>query len=69
MSTTGLARFVAILLASGATLLARQDAAVVPSGGATSVDWPVHRGDPKGNDESPLVIKWRNIRVRPLSKS
>ena len=28
---------------------------LVPSGGATNVDWPVYRGDPKGNQYSPLA--------------
>ena len=45
----------ATLVAFGATLLARQDGTVIPSGGATSVDWPVYRGDAKGNQYSPLA--------------
>ena len=49
-------RFVAILAAcvslKGA---AGQDAAVVPFGGAANQDWPVYRGDPKGNQYSPLA--------------
>ena len=28
---------------------------MVPSGGPTNVDWPVYRGDPKGNQYSPLA--------------
>ena len=28
---------------------------MVPSGGAVNVDWPVYRGDPKGNQYSPLA--------------
>jgi glucose dehydrogenase len=28
---------------------------VAPSGGLTNVDWPVYRGDPKGNQYSPLA--------------
>lgn len=28
---------------------------MIPSGGAANVDWPVYRGDPKGNQYSPLA--------------
>ncbi len=55
MSTRRLTRFVAVVLACGATALAWQDGAVIPSGGSTSLDWPVYRGDPKGNQYSPLA--------------
>ena len=56
MSRKRLSRVVAAtLVAFGATLVARQDATVIPSGGATNVDWPVYRGDPKGNQYSPLA--------------
>ena len=47
--------FAILLAASGAALLARQEAAVIPSGGETNVDWPVYRGDPKGNQYSALA--------------
>ena len=53
--TRRLTRYVAVLVTSGAALVAGQDAAVVPSGGAANVDWPVYRGDPKGNQYSPLA--------------
>lgn len=55
MRTTRLTRLVAILLTAGATVLARQDGPVIPFGGAANVDWPVYRGDPKGNQYSPLA--------------
>jgi quinoprotein glucose dehydrogenase len=55
MSTDRLARFVVLLVAGVATVAARQDGAVIPSGGPTTVDWPVYRGDPKGNQYSPLA--------------
>ncbi len=55
MSTRDVGRFVAILVVCGATLVARQQEAVVPSGGAANLDWPVYRGDPKGNQYSPLA--------------
>lgn len=55
MSAQRLTRVVAILLTLGVTVLARQDGAVVPFGGATDVDWPVYRGDQKGNQYSPLA--------------
>jgi len=45
----------ATLFALGATLLARQEGAVIPSGGASNADWPVYRGDPKGNQYSALA--------------
>ena len=50
-----LARFVAITVVCGSALVAGQDAAVVPFGGALNLDWPVYRGDPKGNQYSPLA--------------
>ena len=50
-----LLRLVVVALASGATVIAWHQAAVVPSGGPTNVDWPVYRGDPKGNQYSPLA--------------
>ena len=53
--TRRLTRYVAVLVTSGAALVAGQDAAVVPSGGTANVDWPVYRGDPKGNQYSPLA--------------
>ena len=53
--TRRLTRYVAVLVTSGAALVAGQDAAVVPSGGAANVDWPVYRGDAKGNQYSPLA--------------
>jgi quinoprotein glucose dehydrogenase len=51
------ARFVAMLAACAVSLsvAAWQDAAVVPFGGAANQDWPVYRGDPKGNQYSPLA--------------
>jgi quinoprotein glucose dehydrogenase len=50
-----LTRLVVTVLAGFATtLLARQDA-VVPSGGAANVDWPVYRGDAKGTQYSALA--------------
>ena len=55
MNSPRLPRVIVILLACGATLLARQDAAVIPSGGLTDVDWPIYRGDPKGNQYSALA--------------
>jgi quinoprotein glucose dehydrogenase len=55
MSTKRLTSLVAILLAFAATVLGRQEGAAVPFGGATDVDWPVYRGDPKGNQYSPLA--------------
>ena len=53
--TRRLIRYVAVLATSGAALVAGQDAAEVPSGGAANVDWPVYRGDAKGNQYSPLA--------------
>jgi quinoprotein glucose dehydrogenase len=55
MSTARLARFVVLVVAGVTAVAARQDGAVVPSGGATTMDWPVYRGDPKGNQYSPLA--------------
>ena len=49
------ARFVAIFIACVSTVAAGQDAAVVPFGGAAHQDWPVYRGDPQGNQYSPLA--------------
>jgi quinoprotein glucose dehydrogenase len=48
-------RFIAALLVGGATLAAGQQDTAVPSGGATNIDWPVYRGDPKGNQYAPLA--------------
>ena len=49
-------RLVAILAACVSLRgAAGQDAAVVPFGGAAKQDWPVYRGDPKGNQYSPLA--------------
>ena len=42
-------------LACGAAAVARNQEAVVPSGGPAAVDWPVYRGDPKGNQYSALA--------------
>jgi glucose dehydrogenase len=50
-----LLRLVVVAIASGASAIAWNQAAVVPSGGPTHVDWPVYRGDPKGNQYSPLA--------------
>jgi glucose dehydrogenase len=50
-----LLRLAVVAIASGATVIAWNQAAVVPSGGPTSLDWPVYRGDPKGNQYSPLA--------------
>ena len=52
---THLTRLALIFIAFGATMAARQETAVVPFGGATHLDWPVYRGDPKGNQYSPLA--------------
>src|SRR5262245_13674538 len=52
---TRLTRLALILIAFGSTVAAWQDAAVVPFGGATHLDWPVYRGDSKGNQYSPLA--------------
>ena len=46
------------MLVAGALSLsvaAWQDAALVPFGGAANHDWPVYRGDPGGNQYSPLA--------------
>src|SRR3954469_20867179 len=48
-------RIVAALLVAGVTLVAWQQEPAVPSGGATNANWPVYRGDPKGNQYSPLA--------------
>ena len=45
----------AAALAGGVAAVARRQEAVVPSGGPTAVDWPVYRGDPKGNQYSALA--------------
>ena len=55
MRTSTVLRFVAAALACGTTVVAWKQAAVIPSGGPTSVDWPVYRGDPKGNQYSALA--------------
>ena len=54
MSRT-LLRLVLVLVACGTTVLAWRQGGVAPSGGLTNVDWPVYRGDPKGNQYSPLA--------------
>jgi quinoprotein glucose dehydrogenase len=46
---------VAVLLVCVSALAIGQDAAVVPFGGAPDLDWPVYRGDPKGNQYAPLA--------------
>jgi quinoprotein glucose dehydrogenase len=49
-------RFAVVLVGTvSLSVAATQDAAVVPFGGATNHDWPVYRGDPKGNQYSPLA--------------
>ena len=49
-------RFAVVLVGTVSLgIAATQDAAVVPFGGATNHDWPVYRGDPKGNQYSPLA--------------
>jgi quinoprotein glucose dehydrogenase len=55
MSTKPAIRFIALLTVCGSTLLAGQEATVVPHGGPKNTDWPVYRGDPKGNQYSPLA--------------
>ena len=45
----------AAALAGGVAAVARNQEAVVPSGGPAAVDWPVYRGDPKGNQYSALA--------------
>jgi quinoprotein glucose dehydrogenase len=54
MSKDTILRFV-IAIACGAATIVRQDPAMVPSGGVANLDWPVYRGDPKGNQYSPLA--------------
>src|SRR5215208_7757407 len=44
-----------VALMCGTTAIAWNQAPVAPSGGPASVDWPVYRGDPKGNQYSPLA--------------
>ena len=48
-------RLVVVAFVGGTSIIARNQAPTVPSGGATNVDWPVYRGDPKGNQYSPLA--------------
>ncbi len=58
MGTRTLLRFVRFVVGAivcGTTGIAWHQAAVVPSGGSTNVDWPVYRGDQKGNQYSPLA--------------
>ena len=56
MSRKRISRFVAAtLVACAATLVARQDGTVIRSGGTSNVDWPIYRGDAKGNQYSPLA--------------
>ena len=45
----------AAALAGGVAAFGRNQEAVVPSGGPAAVDWPVYRGDPKGNQYSALA--------------
>jgi quinoprotein glucose dehydrogenase len=52
---THLFRYVTLLLCCSGAVLALQDTAVVPFGGAANVGWPVYRGDPKGNQYSALA--------------
>ena len=59
MTTRSMTRFAAaVFVACGTALVAWQDAAVVPFGGAASIDCPVYRGDAKGNQ-----------RIRPIAKT
>ena len=55
MSTRALLRFVVVTIACGTTVIAWNQAAVVPSGGPTDVDWPVYRSDQKGNQYAALA--------------
>src|SRR5688572_3860798 len=55
MTRHSLTRFFAVLVACGTTTVAWQQAAVIPSGGTVNADWPVYRGDPKGNQYSALA--------------
>jgi quinoprotein glucose dehydrogenase len=48
-------RAVVAALVCGTSVYAWQQGADIPTGGATNVDWPVYRGDPKGNQYSPLA--------------
>ncbi len=54
-STVVVVRRAAAALACGAAVVARNQEAVIPSGGPTAVDWPVYRGDQKGNQYSALA--------------
>ena len=55
MNTERLSRFVTLVVICGSTAVAWQQGAVAPFGGPTNVDWPVYRGDPKGNQYSVLA--------------
>jgi quinoprotein glucose dehydrogenase len=55
MTRPSLVRLFAVLVACGTTTVAWQQAAVIPSGGTVNADWPVYRGDPKGNQYSALA--------------
>ena len=46
---------ITVALACGAAAVARNQEAVIPSGGPAAVDWPVYRGDQKGNQYSALA--------------
>lgn len=48
-------RFILAAIVCGTSVIAWHQQAVAPSGGSTNVDWPVYRGDHKGNQYSPLA--------------
>jgi quinoprotein glucose dehydrogenase len=50
-----LLRLVVAAIACATSVMAWNQAVVVPSGGLTNVDWPVYRGDQKGNQYAPLA--------------
>jgi hypothetical protein len=55
MSTPRLGRFIALWVACAGAILASPQDALVPFGGSANVDWPIYRGDPKGNQYSSLA--------------
>jgi quinoprotein glucose dehydrogenase len=55
MSTPRLGRFIALWVACAGAVLASPQDALVPFGGSANVDWPIYRGDPKGNQYSALA--------------
>jgi len=55
MGTRTFLRFIVVALLYGTTAIAWNQTAVVPFGGPANVDWPVYRGDQKGNQYSPLA--------------